>query len=73
MADWVANKPILDLCQRAEVPAGGERPRRRWWDQLVPLEGEEEERQVGRMGQGNGGGQGEGSSVEGKGEGGRRD
>ena len=53
--------------------SGGGRPRHIWWDQVVPLEREEEEHQAGRTGQGNGDGTREGSSVQKGGEGGVQD
>ena len=54
VAYWVVTRLVLDLCQKSEDPTGRGQPRRRWWDQVVPLEWEEEERRVGRVGQGNG-------------------
>ena len=41
MAEWVATRPILDICQRTEGHAGGGQPLQRWWDQVVPLQREE--------------------------------
>jgi hypothetical protein len=37
LVTYVTNRPIFGLCQEAErLP--GSRPRKFWWDQLVPLE-----------------------------------
>ena len=30
VTDWVATRPILDLCQKAEEPTEGGLPRQRW-------------------------------------------
>ena len=69
MAEWVADRPILDLCMKTEEPAGGGWPGSRWWHQVVPLQQEEDEvRQTGGVGDRDRGELGGNSSGESDGE-----
>ena len=64
MAEWVATRSILDICLQTEELAGGGRPQKRWSDQVVPLQREDEEWQAGKGGHQDGDGSGATDSKE---------